>query len=209
MEPRELGTRRSVSVVGMCIVVLLSGIASAQTYAFNAAKFLTGHDPQGVVMFDFNRDGFADLAVVNYKDNTVSVLLGGGAGSLLPQVAYAVGPNPIAIAAGDFNRDGKPDLAVVNQNCPNVPPCPGPGSLSILQGNGDGTFQDQVTVTLGKAPNAIAVADFNHDGKVDIAAANKSKNTVSILLGKGDGTFQPQKTFSTGLAPTGIAAGDF
>jgi hypothetical protein len=141
-------------------LVLLTGVASAQTYLFNAAKFPTGHNPQSVALADFNKDGNSDLVIVNYNDDTVSVLRGVAGGNFQAKVDYAVGPNPISVTVGDFNADGKLDLAVVNQNCAQLP-CPGPGSVSILLGNGDGTFQavgtssNPQTVTLNNSGSAI------------------------------------------------------
>jgi hypothetical protein len=94
------------------------------------------------------------------------------------------------------------DLAVANQTA---------GTVSILHGNGDGTFTVEPTLTLpsGAGPTAIAVADFNGDGFADLAVVNKNANTVSIFLGNGDETFQTPTTLTTGNAPTSIVAQAF
>jgi hypothetical protein len=102
--------------------------------------------------------------------------------------------------AGDFTGDGRIDLAVVNQVSQDV---------SVLLGNGDGTFQPRVTYAVGNAPDAIATGDFNGDGRVDLAVANRGPHDVSILLGNGDGTFQPQVTYTVGSQPGAIVTGDF
>ncbi len=87
------------------------------------------------------------------------------------------------VAAGDFNGDGILDLAVTNQGVGNT--------VSVLLGNGDGTFQTQIPYGLdpGSSPNAVAVGDFNGDGKLDLAVANHDNSTVTVLLGNGDGMF--------------------
>ena len=79
----------------------------------------------------------------------------------------------------------------------------------MLLGNGDGTFQPQVTYAVGSVPDAIVAGDFNGDGHLDLAVANGGANTVSVLLGNGDGTFQPQVTYAVGSDPIAIVAGDF
>jgi hypothetical protein len=112
----------------------------------------------------------------------------------------ATGTKPFAIAAGDFNHDGIPDLAVANS---------GTDTVSVLLGNGDGTFQTQQTYAVGNGAYSVAVGDFNGDGNLDLAIANLSDNTVSILLGNGDGTFQAQHTYGTGGGPNAVAVGDF
>ncbi|UWZ84551.1 FG-GAP-like repeat-containing protein [Occallatibacter riparius] len=112
----------------------------------------------------------------------------------------AAGTNPFSIAAADFNHDGWPDVAVTNS---------GDNTVGILLGNGDGTFQPQVTYAVGAGPFAVATGDFNNDGNPDLAVTNFSANTVSILLGKTDGTFQPQRTYATGGGPVAVAVGDF
>src|SRR5205823_28018 len=104
----------------------------------------------------------------NSGSNNVSVLLGNGDGTFQPALAFAVGGGPRSFAVGDFNGDGKPDLAVANKGSSPV----GAGSVSMLLGNGDGTFQPARTFQLSRAPGSIAVGDFNGDGKQDLAIAN-------------------------------------
>lgn len=156
---------------------------------------------------DFNHDGKVDLTAANPGANTVSVLLGNGDGTFQSQVDYATGPQPSSVAVADFNGDGKPDLAVANANCISTP-C-GPGSVSVLLGNGDGTFQTHVEHNAGAGPSAVAAVDFNGDGKADLAVANNADGTVSVLLGKGDGTFQPQQAEPAGAGPDWVAISDF
>jgi FG-GAP-like repeat len=81
--------------------------------------------------------------------------------------------------------------------------------VSVLLGNGDGTFAPEVTYAVGSYPSAIVAGDFTDDGHLDLAVANNSDNTVSVLLGNGDGTFASQVTYAVGSYPSAIAAGDF
>ena len=99
---------------------------------------------------------------------------------------------------GDFNGDGIPDLAIVNNNYPNA------SSLTILLGNGDGTFSSQTSAMAGD-PNSIAVGDFNGDGILDIAATNLYDDTVTILLGNGAGAFTQAPESPVNLAKDGQA----
>ena len=92
--------------------------------------------------------------------------------------------------AGDFNGDGRTDLAVANYDSNDV---------SVLLGNGDGTFQNQVTYAVGTGPDALVAGDFTGDGRTDLAVANYGSNDVSVLLGNGDGTFQNQVTVRGGV----------
>jgi len=103
-----------------------------------------------------------------------------------------VGQQPQGIAVGDFNMDGKPDLALANS---------GSGDISVLLGNGDGTFQLAVNYASGNSlPFGLAIGDFNNDGIPDLAVATAIGGKIGILLGNGDGTFKPSKVFSVGLS---------
>lgn len=113
------------------------------------------------------------------------------------------GHQPYSISVGDFNHDGLPDLAVAAACCPN-------GGVSILLGNGDGTFKPAVTYEAGISPTSVVAADFNHDGNLDLAVANSLSNYVSILLGNGDGTFRASAQKPPLIHPaTHILSGDF
>jgi len=81
--------------------------------------------------------------------------------------------------------------------------------VSILLGNGDGTFQPAVNYNVTFGPQSVAVGDFNGDGKLDLAVANYFGEALSILLGNGDGTFQAHVNYKAGSGPVWVAVGDF
>ncbi|HEV2351619.1 MAG TPA: choice-of-anchor D domain-containing protein [Terriglobia bacterium] len=159
--------------------------------------------PSSIVVADFNGDGKLDLATADwFNSSSVSIFLGNGDGTFQSQVQYATGGSPYSMALADFNGDGKLDLAVANNDAR-------ADSVSILLGNGDGTFQAHVDYATGVSPVSVTIGDFNGDGKLDLATADAGSNTVSILLGNGDGTFQTNQDFVVGVAPVSIVASDF
>jgi hypothetical protein len=122
------------------------------------------------------------------------------AGQFLEAPEYATGLSPQAVAVGDFNGDGKLDVAVVNGNS---------NTVSVMLGNGDGTFQAKTDYVTGSTPRGIVAAHFTSSGFLDIAVTNFTSNTVSVLLGNGNGTFQAKQDTAVGSGPIGIATSDF
>jgi len=165
----------------------------------------TGALPWSVVSADFNGDGNLDLAVSDLGVSQVTLLLGDGKGAFHSGGHFSV-PAASAMAVGDFNGDHIPDLAIIEWGGT------GYSSLTIFLGKGDGTFQNSFTYQVGVQATSVAVADFNGDGRPDIAVANYGSGSgndgsVMVFFGKGDGTFNKPAIYKL-PAPNGIAAGD-
>ncbi len=181
--------------------------------------------PRTMVAADFNGDGKLDLAMVagpyHPSFTFLLVYLGNGDGTFQNPVTYSSGGQTgsavAAITSGDFNGDGIPDLALVNNNCPPGDYCSTPGSVAIMLGNGDGTFQAPVSFPTDYSPNSVVAADFNGDGHLDLAVANFSAimyaypadASIAVLLGNGDGTFQPYVETQEPGAYGPLVAADF
>lgn len=112
---------------------------------------------------------------------------------------FPVGSTPITVTNADFNADGKMDLAAQNYSS---------DSVSVLLGNGDGTFRTKQDSPVGSNPSSVTSADLNGDAKTDLAVANWSSNNVSVLLGNGDGTFQAKQNFAVGGSPSSVISAD-
>ncbi len=169
----------------------------------------TGVSPAGIAVGDFNGDGKADVATADSFDDTVSILLGTGTGAFGLPTAIAVGAAPENITARELNSDGKVDLVVANTQGGTD----GIGSISILKGHGDGTFEalPEIAADVIDGPVAVLAADFNNDGKIDIAVVNGDSDDVAILIGHGDLTFDAPLLPTTLVAssPLAGAIGDF
>src|SRR5262249_28411583 len=111
---------------------------------------------------------------------------------------YAAGTSPDAVVTNDFNRDGRLDLAVANYSS---------STISVLLGNGDGTFQAARNDATGANPRSLAVGDFNGDGNLDAVTAHAGH--LSVRRGNGDGPPGPPAGIDVGSGPQSVAVGDF
>jgi len=147
--------------------------------------YVTGAYPEAIVSADFNGDGKLDLAVANYGDSNVSVLLGNGDGTFQDAQNSATSWYPLSLAVGDFNEDGKLDLGTANAY-----------DVSVLLGNGDGTFQAPTNLSVAAYPSSVAVGDFTGDGKLDLGVTSNYYyywygyyGYANVLVGNGEGDF--------------------
>jgi hypothetical protein len=188
------------SATGVVAVFIGKGDA---TFAA-AVNYSTGTSskPLALAMGDFNGDGKQDIAVALGNKAAVLILLGKGDGTFSTGGTISTSGTaayyPVALTVGDFNHDGKLDIVTANVL-----------NISVLLGNGDGTFQAFRSVGVSKGPTWITSGDFNNDNNLDLAVTT-SANNVDILLGNGDGTF---KTYAStaigkGTTPESVAVSD-
>ena len=154
-------------------------------------------NPSSVVVRDFNGDGKLDLATANFGFSNngyfVSIRLGTGTGSFGNPTNFGQGINHSSIAAGDFNGDGKLDLATVPLAGNNI------STISILFGDGTGSFGTAVKINTQKPKSTVATADFNGDGKLDLVTSNDEvTDNISVFLGDGNGSFNSPVNLSAG-----------
>ena len=185
-------------------VTILLGNGSGGFAPVSGSPFAVAGSPFSVAVADFNGDGIQDLVTPNWSSNTISVLLGNGAGGFTPATGspFYVGAAPAYVAAGDFNGDGIPDVAVAF-----------PGGVAVLLGNGSGGFStaEGSPFATGANPRSVVVADFNGDGFEDLATANQIGSNITVLLGNGTGNFTaaPGSPLALAASPSYLVVGDF
>ena|GEM_PF-1788471 len=156
--------------------------------------------PRSVLTGDLDGDGDVDLLATNLSGNVVTVGLNDGSGSFTTS-AVAVGTGPRGLGLADLDGDGDLDFVSVNYDS---------NGLSVMLNNGDGSFAaaSSWSTTGDIHPVQMVIADFNGDGRMDLAVTNNVINSVAILAGNGDGSFALPVQVATGLGPRGITAGD-
>ena len=162
-------------------------------------RISVGTAPSSLALADFNRDGRLDLAVANSGSNDVTILLGDGAGGFRPAAGspFAAGNSPNDIAVGDVNGDGNLDLAFANHDT---------NYVTVLDGDGKGSFRpapgSPFTVQSKPHPHGIVIADFNGDGKPDLATDDWQNNRITVVFNDGRGGFlSPGVSFPVGKMP--------
>ena len=206
----------------------LPALRRASTLAAAAAMAvgLSACDPSSLGAGHFNADKLTDLGVAVGEDNRVDVFLGRGDGAFGFERSLSTQSDPGGLVVGRFLGEdvsasrmlggvGTPgltaganprvrelvrDIAVANE---------GSDSVSVFVGNGNGAFQDRRDTSTGDAPVALAQADLNRDGRMDLLSANAGAGTVSALRGRGNGTFLSKLDSPTGASPRSVAVADF
>jgi hypothetical protein len=169
------------------------------------ASLKAGPDPVHIDAADFNNDGAVDLVVANQNMGSYgsfTCFLGRGDGTFRSGLTYATGgEHSSGISAGDFNNDGRADVVVSNAQT---------GNISVLMGNGNGTFGEPALFPTRPWPVGSTVGDFNHDGSLDIAVAlpyYRGGGGVMVLLNNGAGGFRAQAVYPAAL-PFYAVSGD-
>lgn len=170
-------------------------------------SFLVGSVPTSVVVADFNGDNISDIATSNIFDGNVSILLGDGQGDFSQAANFSARVSstsgPVSLTVGDFNADSNLDIAVANDIGQDV---------SVILGDGTGTFSAPTAFPVGGVADFIVADDFNDDGFLDLAATIRGlsiEEGVAILFGDGTGTFSDPINFPVGGdSPESMAVGN-
>jgi Flp pilus assembly secretin CpaC/tetratricopeptide (TPR) repeat protein len=200
-----------VSQINNSVIILLGNGDGTFSSPAQAVSYVVGNQPSSIVLgtFNTNTDSNLDFVVTNFADNTYSVFTGNGNGTFTqvkgsPFHLPTGQTGPISVTSADFNQDGKPDLAIVNQTTNNV---------TVLEGNGDGTFTPfpGSPLPVGRFPVAIASGSLAGGTGPSLAVANQKDSDITVYLGNGNGTFvvSSQSPLSTTSAPADVTIADF
>ncbi len=171
-------------------------------------------NPYAITSGDYNHDGNMDLATAHYgsygANNWIEVHLGDGQGGFISHTTYQVGQGPYDIVSADFNGDGNPDLATGNDGAGDI----GIETMSVLMGNGDGSFQQATTYDGSYSPDLLGVTgitagDVDHDGDIDLLVSNAGSNDLSLYINDGQGNFSFNTRYGVNSDPFAPYYADF
>ncbi len=152
-------------------------------------RHTTGSGTADLVVLDLDGVAGGEIVATNSGADTISIVIPGRRRPLRP---IPVGRHPMAIVGGDFDEDGKNDVVTANYWS---------RDLSLLLGEGGGTFRKERRIATRRHPSALAAGDLDQDGHLDLVVANEAENDLTILLGRGDGTFHPPRHHPAGVGP--------
>ncbi|MBI1849977.1 MAG: VCBS repeat-containing protein, partial [Planctomycetes bacterium] len=185
-----LGGSASSDSTGFFSIAMLPVSAEVPVVTVTACASVAGGMGCGTAVgIPIFRGGITDVGVIT--------IIRPHTGPIFPGPQFQVETTAESVVVGDLNGDGRSDVAAASA-----------GGISILLGNGDGTFQARRTFPAGTEPSSLVFGDLDGDGHLDIAVANSGSDDVSILVGNGDGTFRVQRTFAVGFRPVAVAIGD-
>lgn len=174
------------------------------TFVIDSA-YATGDIPVYVHGADVNGDSAIDLAVANKLDNTLSLFLNNGDGTFAAPSILASGYAPTSVRLADLNGDDDPDLIITNEQItmPFVN-----DSVSVMFGNGNGTFQPRVTFEVAVNPQEAQAVDLNGDNSLDLAVVNAESHSISVLLNDGFGAFAAAVNYESQHLPVRLSVAD-
>ena len=193
----------TVNIFGSNVTILLGKAGGA----FASASSLGGPSFQGVYTVaagDFNADGKQDIAGTDFGNKQIWTMPGDGTGRFGARVSTPTSNKPYSITAAQFDGDGKLDLVILEFGSSGID-----NYVSVFLPNGDGTFRQQTSINAGSSLSRLIVADFNNDGKTDVAVTKNSDAKVAILLGDGAGGLSSPNSFDVGSSPEELTAADF
>jgi len=192
--------RRSLRLSTVLLFLVSAAAYASRGRFLPAVSYPTGTDPYFVAIGDFNGDGKQDLAVVNYYDNSIKILLGKENGTFQSGKTLSGCMDSGAIQTGDLNGDSRADLIVT---------CAGPVSgVMVLLNSASGFLAPTVYASGGTNPNSLVIADLDGDGILDVVVVHAS-GILGFLKGNGDGSFQAPSTYDVGGLADSVVAADF